>query len=45
VDIVTKNNIVSHNDENAIDLELGEIKKIALDAKQNLLFIVSEDEE
>ena len=44
-DPVTKNKIVQHNDSDAIDLWLWEIKKILLDVNQNLLFVVSEDED
>lgn len=45
IDSQTGNNMICHDDGNEIDLELWEIKKLALDPKQNLLFVVSEDKE
>ena len=42
---ITNKDEIRHDDEDGIDLELWEIKKIALDPKQNFLFIISEDEE
>lgn len=45
VDNISWKTTVSHKDDEAIDLGLWEIKKIALDPNQNLLFIISEDED
>ena len=45
VDAVTKQAIIAHKDDDAIDLWLWEIKKITLDANKNLIFIVSEDDD
>lgn len=44
-DNVTKKDMLIHDDGEGIDLELWEIKKLALDPQQNLLFVVSENEE
>ena len=44
-DSFTNKEFLSHQDDQRIDLELWEIKEIALDSKKNLLFIICENEE
>lgn len=44
-DSISKKDTISHDDSVGIDLGLWEIKKLTLDPKQNLLFVISEDEE
>ncbi len=44
-DNISKKNTILHEDSDGIDLNLWEIKKLALDPKQNLLFVISENAE
>ena len=44
-DPITKKSTICHYDDEAIDLGLWKINRIALDPKKNLLFVISTDEE